>query len=163
MMEARSDRRKKDEASDLVIALAVNQFPHLTAEQAGKYIKMLRERNRGGKIHLDDLEELWKNDLGAVGGGARPEGFARGEQTGPVEEEEEECSICLDPLMSGDNEYQEMKPCKHRFHLHCIQVNSGLRQYRPQFSLMVHICRTGSTLGEELAIPVPTVGTTSLM
>ena len=69
-------------------------------------------------------------DLGAVGGEAGPVAFGQGTRAGgkirgrPVEEDEEEdeCSICLDPLVPGDTDYKELKPCKHKFHLHCIQV-----------------------------------------
>ena len=68
------------------------------------------------QCHLNsNFHVISARGITVVSGGAR---------AGLAEEEEEECSICLDPLMSGD--CMELKPCKHRFHLSCIQVNSGL-------------------------------------
>ena len=68
-------------STDWLLSLAVAKFPDLTVEEAGEYLKILRERNPGRlniNLILDDgpediltgVEELWKNDLGAVGGRA---------------------------------------------------------------------------------------------
>ena len=134
----------RQEYNDRIVALVVAKLPDLTAEEAVKYIKILGEKNPG-KLTINDIlngvEELWKNSLGAVGGDVGPVGpvsFAHGRQAGgqlrrrpkeaepaAVEEEEDECSICLEPLMPGDPDHKELKPCQHKFHLHCIQVNFG--------------------------------------
>ena len=137
-MDAGPCSQENNNVSDVLVAQAVAELPDLKEEEAVKYIQILREKNRG-KLNTNDLltgvEELWKNSLGAVGGEAGPVSFDRVGQPGgqlggrsgqaePVEEEEEvdECSICLDPVIPGDPNYKVLKPCKHRFHLHCIQV-----------------------------------------
>ena len=148
---------------DNIIAVVVAKFPDLKVEDAEKYTKILRERNCGGRFTLDEVEDLWKNDLGAVGGGS--DGFNQGRQTGsqlsgwpgqaePVEEEEL-CSICLDPFAPGGPDCKEVKPCKHRFHLHCIQVNSELVSNVLSLMVSIYICRAGSTMVRGSA---PTVG-----
>ena len=132
--------QENNNVSDVLIAMVVAKLPDLKEEEAVNYIQIPREKNRD-KLNSNDIltgvEELWKKSLGAVGGQAGPVAFGRGRrargkirgrpvEAGPVEEDEEdECSICLDPLMPGDPDYKELKPCQHWFHLHCIQVNSG--------------------------------------
>ena len=106
-----------------LIAQLLAKLPDLTAEQADKYIQILRERNHGKLSGLsvvdikNGVEELWRKDTGAVGG-AGAVGFGRGRQA-----EAEECSICLDPVRPGDPDYKELNPCKHSFHFHCIRVS----------------------------------------
>ena len=145
-MDAGPRSLENNNVSDVLVAMAVAKNPDLKEEDAVKYIKILRERSRD-KLNTNDLltgvEELWKESLGAVSGEARPVAFGRGAkargkirgrpaQAGPFEEEEEddedECSICLDPLVPGYPDYKELNSCQHRFHLHCIQVNSETRQ-----------------------------------
>ena len=107
-------------------------LPDLTAEEADGFIRIIKERSPG-KLNTDKIlagvEELWKNSLGAVGGEAGalgPDSLShciRSGGPGQTGTEVEECSICLDPCIAGDTNTKELKPCHHRFHLHCIQVN----------------------------------------
>ena len=146
-MEAGSgpQESKRFRNTDSLIAQLLDKLPDLTAEQADKYIQILRERNHGKLSGLsvvdikNGVEELWRKDTGAVGGpvgAAGAVGFGRGRQpggqfggrpgqAGPVEDEEAECSICLDPVYPGDANYKELNPCKHRFHFNCIRVSLG--------------------------------------
>ena len=109
---------------------------------------MLRERNQGklsGLSVVDNtkgVEELWRKDIGAGGGAAGAMGavgFGRGRQVGgqlggrsvqsaPAEEEDAECSICLEPVSPRDANYKELNPCKHGFHRQCISVSLGSGQ-----------------------------------
>ena len=106
-----------------LISQLLAKLPDLTAEQADKYIQILRERNHGKLSGLsvvdikNGVEELWKKDVGA----AAVVGFGRGKQG--EKEEVAECSICLDPVSPVDPQYKELKPCKHRFHDSCIRVS----------------------------------------
>ena len=161
--------------------LFLAKLPDLTAEQADKYIQILRERNQGKLSGLSvvdikkGVEELWKKDTGAVGGAAGAVGavgFGRGRQIGgqfggrsaqsaPAEEEEAECSICLEPVSPNDANYKELNPCKHGFHLNCITVSFG--SVSTVLTLIVNIYRTGSIPRELAATPVQTAGTTLWM
>lgn len=132
--KAGTDPQKKENANDVLIAMAVAMLPDLTAEEADGFIKIILKRSPGKlstKKILAGVKELWKSSLGAVGGEAGTEGtdsFRHDSQIGGqgqgLEEEEEdevECSICLEPLMPDST--KELSPCQHRFHLHCIQVH----------------------------------------
>ena len=101
-------------------------LPDLTAEEADGFIRIVKERSPG-KLNTDKIlagvEELWKNSRGAVGGEAGAQGPDSLRYCSEVGPEQEECSICLEPCSAGDTDTKELKPCHHRFHLHCIQVN----------------------------------------
>ena len=175
-MDAGPRSQENNNVSDVLVAQAVAELPDLKEEEAVKYIQILREKNRG-KLNIHDLltgvKELWKESLGAVGGEVEQVAFGRGRRAGgqirgrpgqagrEEEEDDDECSICLDSMMPGDPDCKELKPCKHRFHLHCIQVNSRL--VSDFLGLIDHIYRTGSTMRELVVTPAQTAGTTLWM
>ena len=76
---------------------------------------------------------------------------ARGHQ----EEKVEQCSICLDPVRTDCPQFKKVKPCQHRFHLNCIQVNTELVSINFSLMVSIYIFRTGST---RVGGPAPSVG-----
>ena len=107
-------------------------LPDLTAEEADGFIRIIKDRilvQLNTDQILAGVVELWKNSLGAVGGEAGalgPDSLSHcilSLGPGQTGTEVEEYSICLDPCSAGDTNTKELKPCHHRFHRHCIQVN----------------------------------------
>ena len=113
------------------------RMPELTTEQADKYIQILRDRN-GGKLSglsvtdiKNAVEKLWKEEggaetasggFGAVGRG-RHNPVVGGGRHIPQEEEDTECTICLEKIDNNPVTTRVLKPCGHKFHRHCIGVS----------------------------------------
>ena len=124
---------KKPKANDKLIAKILAKHPQLSYEQADRHIQILRIKNNGklSGLSVTDIltgvETLMREEMSSSlrsppsSSGASASVLSRdnSDDTDP----ENNCSICLESM--GDDGYGDSKrlnPCRHKFHVHCIDV-----------------------------------------
>jgi len=108
---------------DNLVAQLQKDHPSLGQDRARAYVMELRQFN-GGKLSgmkrqdiLNKVASFIKRDMGSVDGAS----FMRKDKAivdVVADEEDNDCSICLEDMLDSDSLY--LNPCRHRYHTVCI-------------------------------------------
>ena len=129
--QPQAGKKPKASQQNMLITKILAKHPQLSYEQADRYIQLLRTKNLGKLSGLSiqgiitGVESLMREEMSSLRStSASSAGSSLSRDNSDDTDPENNCSICLENMMDdGYGDSKRLNPCRHRFHVHCIDVS----------------------------------------